>query len=137
MLCFFDEVEGCVLHPIQRADAESIFEALHFSSSGPICYSSLVGLGSDDTNVMLGTPKFSSYKVKLDIVSFHCNCHLAALIANHVSLVLPDFLGDVTIQIWYFFKKAKKGIECFCTIEATESWSNQVSQLRDMRQSLT
>ena len=42
------------------------------------------------------------------LVYFHCNCHLAALIANHASKVLPDFLEDVTIQIWYFFQKGPK-----------------------------
>jgi hypothetical protein len=124
MLRFYDEVEGCVrciffkLHPLQRADAESIFKAIdaNFSSSGPICYSSLVGLGSDGANVMLGTRNSVLTRLKgkqPGLVSFHCNCHLAALIANHASKVLPDFLEDVTIQIWYFFQKSPKRYRMF------------------------
>ena len=121
---FFDEVEGCVrcsffkLHPLQKADAESIFEApdSNFSSSGPICYSNLVGLGSDGANVMLGTRNSVLTRLKAKqpgLVSFHCNCHLAALIANHASKVLPDFLEDVTIQVWYFFQKSPKKYRMF------------------------
>ena len=115
MLRFYDEVEGCVrciffkLHPLQRADAEAI--DTNFSSSGPICYSSLVGLGSDGANVMLGTRNSVLTQLKEKqpgLVYFHCNCHLAALIANHASKVLPDFLEDVAIQIWYFFQKSPK-----------------------------
>ena len=125
MLRFFDEVEGCVrcvffkLHPVQRADAQSIFEALdsNFSSSGPICYSSLVGLGSDGANVMLGSRNSVLTRLRdkqPGLVSFHCNCHLAALIANHASKVLPGHLEDLTIQVWYFFQKSpKRSIEEF------------------------
>ena len=68
-------------------------------------------LGSDGANVMLGTRNSVLTQLKEKqpgLVSFHCNCHLAALIANHVSKVLPDFLEDVTIQIWYFFQKSPK-----------------------------
>ena len=42
------------------------------------------------------------------VVSFHCNCHVAALIANHACKELPDFLDDLTIQIWYYFQKSPK-----------------------------
>ena len=37
------------------------------------------------------------------LISFHCNCHLAALIANHAYKVLPEYLEDITIQISVFF----------------------------------
>ena len=47
------------------------------------------------------------------LISFHCNCHLAALIANHSCKVLPDYLEDVTIQIWYFFQKNLKRYRTF------------------------
>ena len=42
------------------------------------------------------------------LVAFHCNCHVAALIANHACNVLPDYLEDLTVQIWYFFQKSPK-----------------------------
>lgn len=59
MLRYFDNVEGkvrCVffkLEPIQRADAECLFQALdhNFSDEGPLTYSNLVGLRSDGCNV--------------------------------------------------------------------------------------
>ena len=49
----------------KRADSESFLKAIdeNFYSDGPVCYSNLVGLGSDGANVMLGThtiPFFSS-----------------------------------------------------------------------------
>ena len=124
MLRFFDEVQGCVrctffkLQPIQKADAESLFKAIdgNFSSSAPIGYSSLVGLGSDGANVMLGNRNsvLSRLKAKQPgLISFHCNCHLAALIGNHASKALPDFLEEVTIQVWYFFQKSPKRYRVF------------------------
>ena len=52
------------------------------------------------------------------LVSFHCNCHLAALIANHASKVLPDHLEDLTIQVWYFFQKSPKRYRLFEEFQA-------------------
>lgn len=60
---------------------------------------------------MLGSRNsvFSRLKAKQPgLISFHCNCHLVALIANHASKALPDFLEDATIQIWYSFRKVPK-----------------------------
>ena len=47
------------------------------------------------------------------LVSFHCNCHLAALIANHACSVLPDYLEDLTVNIWYYFQKSAKRLRLF------------------------
>ena len=46
-----------MFYKLEKADAEGIFTAIdqNFSDSGPICYSNLVGMGSDGCNVMLGS----------------------------------------------------------------------------------
>lgn len=83
----------------------AIFQTMHLLAIH------LAGLGSDGANVMLESRNsvLSRLKAKqLGLISFHCNCHLAALIANHALKALPDFLEDATIQIWYFFQR---GIE--------------------------
>ena len=119
MLRFFDNTDGqvrCVffkLEPVQNADAEGLFQVLdsNFSTSGPICYANLVGLGSDGANVMLGRRNSVLTRLKDKqpaLIAFHCNCHLAASIANHACSVLPDFLEELTINIWYFFQKSPK-----------------------------
>ena len=115
MLRFFDSVQGKVykLEPVQNATADGIFQCLHdnFSSDGPLTYAHLVGLGSDGANVMLGSRNSVLSRLRgkqPHIVSFHCNCHIAALIANHACKVLPDYLDDLTIQVWYFFQKIPK-----------------------------
>ena len=119
MLRFFDSVQGkvrCVfykLEPVQNATADGIFQCLHdnFSSDGPLTYAHLVGLGSDGGNVMLGSQNSVLSRLRgkqPHIVSFHCNCHIAALIANHACKVLPDYLDDLTIQVWNFFQKSSK-----------------------------
>ena len=119
MQLWLDNTNGVVrciffrLMPLQRTDSETLFKAIdeNFSSDGPIRYSNLVGLGLDGANVMLGTRNSVLVQLKArqpSVVSFHCNCHIAALIANHACKVFPDFLEDVTIQIWYFFQKSPK-----------------------------
>ena len=119
MLRYFDNNNGklcCVfykLEPITNANAESIFAAIdqNFSDSGPICYTNLVGMGSDGCNVMLGSRNSVMTRLKSkqpSLISFHCNCHVAALIANHACGKLPGYLDDITIQIWYFFHKSPK-----------------------------
>ena len=119
MLRFFDNVDGVVrcvffkLMPLDRADAESLFEALNqnFSLDSAISYANLVGFGSDGANVMLGARNsvLSRLKAKQpSLISFHCNCHIAALIANHACKVMPDYLEDITVHIWYFFQKSPK-----------------------------
>ena len=47
----------CMFYNLEKADAEGIFTVIdqNFSDSGPICYSNLVGMGSDGCNVMLGS----------------------------------------------------------------------------------
>ena len=81
-----------------------------------MCYVNLVGLGSDGANVMLGTRNsvLTGLKAKQPaLISFHCNCRLVALIANHACKTLPDYLEDVRIQIWYFFQKSPKWYRIF------------------------
>ena len=124
MLRFFDDVEGKVrctflkLQPVRKADAGSLFQALdsNFSDNGAVQYANLVGLGSDGANVMLGARNSVLTRLKAKqpaLVSFHCNCHLAALIANHACRAMPDYLEDVTIQLWYFFQKSPKRYRTF------------------------
>ena len=101
------------LQPIEKLEAESIFAAIdqNFSEASPICYTNLVGMGSDGCNVLLGSrnPVLTRLKAKQpSLVSFHCNCHVATLIANHASAKLPDYLHDITIQIWYYFHTSPK-----------------------------
>ena len=101
------------LQPVQNADAESLLQALdrNISDDGTVYYVNLVGLRSDGANVMLGTRNSVLIGLKAKqpaLISFHCNCHLVALIANRACKTLPDYLEDVTIQIWYFFQKSPK-----------------------------
>ena len=119
MLRYFDNTDGKVccmfykLEPIISADAEGIFSAIdqNFNDSDPICYSKLVGVGSDGCNVMLGSRNSVLTRLRTkqpSLISFHCNCHVAALIANHACGKFPGYLDDITIQIWYFFHKSPK-----------------------------
>lgn len=124
MLRFFDNTDGVVrcvffkLEPVVNADAEGLFQTIdrNFSTEGPLCYDKLVGLGSDGTNVMLGKRNSVLTRLKAkqpSLVSFHCNCHLAALIANHACSVLPDYLEDLTVSVWYYFQKSAKCLRLF------------------------
>ena len=119
MLRYFDNVEGkvrCIffkLEPVQRADAECLFQALNdnFSDEGPLTYTNLVGFGSDGCNVMLGSRNSVLTRLKAkqpSLVSFHCNCHVAALIANHACGVLPNYLEDLTVHIGTTSRKVQK-----------------------------
>ena len=94
-------------------NADGVFQCLDkiFSDDSPIKYSKLVGLGSDGASVILGCR--NSVLTRLlaqhpSLMSFHCNCHIAALIANHACKELPNYLDDLTVQIWYFFQKSPK-----------------------------
>ena len=114
--CFFK------LDPVQAADAEGLFPILdsNFSRTDPLDYANLVGMGSDGTNVMLG--RRNSVLTRLrekqpPFIAFHCNCHLAALIANHACTVFPDYL-DLNINIWYFFQKSHKRQRVFWEFQA-------------------
>ena len=119
MLRYFDNTDGkicCIfykLEPITNADAEGIFTAIdqNFCDSGPICYANLVGVGSDGCNVMLGSRNSVMTLLKTkqpSLFSFHCSCHVAALITNHACGKLPSYLDDITIHIWYYFHKSLK-----------------------------
>jgi hypothetical protein len=68
-------------------------------------------VGTDGGNVMVGMRNSVLTRLKEKqpaLVAFHCNCHIAALIANHACKVLPDYLDDLTIQVWYYFQKSPK-----------------------------
>lgn len=129
MLRFFDNTDGgvrCVffkLETVQSADAEGLFQILdsNFGTEGPLHYDNLVGMGSDGTNVMLGNRNSVMTRLREkqpSLIAFHCNCHLAALIANHACSVLPDNLEDLTVQIWYFFQKSSKRQRVFEEFQA-------------------
>ena len=129
MLRFFDNTDGRVrctflkLEPVLKADADGLFNALdkNFTLTGPICYTNLVGLGSDGANVMLGTINSVLTRLKEkqpSLISYHCNCHIAALVANHACHVLPDYLEDLTTHIWYYFQKSPKRQHTFREFQA-------------------
>ena len=99
MLRFFDNTEGKVrctfykLVTLESATADGIFQCLDklFSDDGPLTYSNHVGLGSDGASVMLGSRNSVLTRLQTEqpaVVSFHCNCHIAALIANHACSLL-------------------------------------------------
>ena len=109
MLRFYDKVEGCVRcifshFKEQMLKAYSKLSIPIFQAVVP--FATLVWWDLDQTvrmYIMLGTRNSVLTRLKEKqpgLVSFHCNCHLAALITNHASKVLPDFLEEVTIQIW-------------------------------------
>ena len=124
MLRFFDNALGIVrcvfftLENIERATAEQIFQLIdkHFQQGGSLSYDNLVGLGTDGANVMLG--RHNSVMSRLvtqqpHLVAIHCNCHIAALIANASCKVLPGELEDLTTDVWYYFQKSQKRLREF------------------------
>ena len=124
MLRFFDNKLGRVqcfffaLESVQRATGELLFEAIdkHFQNSVRFCYDNLIGLGTDGANVMLGQRNSVLSRLRLkqaNIVSLHCNCHIAALIANYACKVLPDNLEELTTDVYYYFQKSPKRIREF------------------------
>ena len=89
-----------LLVTLESATFEGIFKALDqlFSEDGHLKYPSLVGLGSDGVIVMLGSRNsvLTQFKAQqTSVVSFHCNCHITALIANHACKEMLDFLDDL------------------------------------------
>lgn len=126
MIRFFDNVLGEVrtsfikLEPVQEANADSLFKAIDKNfcdfDSSLMNYCNLVGVGTDGANVMMGRRNsvLSRFKDKQpSLIVYHCNCHLAALIANHACSALPDYLDDITIQTWYYFQKSPKQMRIF------------------------
>ena len=47
------------------------------------------------------------------LVAIHCNCHIAALIANASCKVLPSQLEDFTVDIWCYSQKSPKRLKEF------------------------
>ena len=47
------------------------------------------------------------------LVALHCNCHIAALIANKACKVLPKELEELTCDVWYYFHKSAECIREF------------------------
>ena len=123
MIRYFDNVLGEVrtsflkLEPVREANAECLFEAINKNfGDSPLNYGNLVGVGSDGANVMMGRRNSVLSRLKdkqPSLIVYHCNCHLAALIANHACSVLPDYLDDITIQTWYYFQKSPKRLRVF------------------------
>ena len=79
-------------------------------------YDNLVGLGTDGCNVMMGERNSVMSRLRSKqpaLVALHCNCHIAALIANHSCKILPKELEELTCDVWYFFHKSAKRIREF------------------------
>ena len=57
------------------------------------------------------------------LVALHCNCHIAALIANALCKVLPDCLDELTSDILYYFHNSSKrlreleNVQCFVNVK--------------------
>ena len=88
----------------------------HFQESITLLYDNLVGLGTDGANVMLGVRNsvMSWLRCKQPaLVTLHCHCHIAALIANEACNVLPDELEDLTTDVWYYFQKSPRRLRQF------------------------
>jgi hypothetical protein len=110
---FFFKLEG-----VERATAEQLYQLIHkhFEGSDILKYDYLVGLGTDGANVMLGQRNsvMSCLRLKQpSLVALHCNCHIAALIANASCKVLPDYLEELTSDVWYYFHKSSKRLREF------------------------
>ena len=93
---------------------------------------------------MLGTRNSVLTRLKEkqpSLISYHCNWHIAALVANHACHVLPDYLEDLTTHIWYYFQKSPKRQHTFQEFQAfvdvkphklLKSAQTQVAELRGM-----
>ena len=111
------------LESVERATAEILFQAIdkHFQLPLTLSYSNLIGLGMDGANVMLGRRNsvFSRLQVEQpSLIAIHCNCHIAALIANASCKVLPDNLEELTTDVFYYFQKNPKRIRQFKQFQA-------------------
>ena len=129
MLRFFDGKSGCVrcvffaLESVQRATAEVLFQAIdkHFQLPLTLSYSNLVGLGTDGANVMLVQQNSVFSRLQAEqpsLIAIHCNCHIAALIANASCKVLPDNLEELTTDVFYYFQKSPKRINILQQFQA-------------------
>ena len=118
MLRYFDNSMGkvrCIfyaLDKVEEADANHLFDSIdqHFQDD-ILSYDHLVGLGTDGCNVMMGERNSVMSRLYLKqpaLTALHCNCHIAALIANHACKVMPKELEELTTDVWYYFHKSAK-----------------------------
>lgn len=129
---------GCMfykLKSIKNADSESILAAIdqNFNETSPICYSILVGMGFDGCNVMLGSRNSVMTCIKTKqpyLVSFHCNCHVAALIANHACGKLQNIWAMSPFKSGIIFTKVLRGKDC---LKATECKPHKVLKASQTR----
>ena len=96
----------CVFFALESVDraTELLFNAInkHFQES--------------TANVMLGVRNSVMSRLRCKqpaLVSLHCDCHIAALIANEACKVLPDELEDLTTDVWYYFQKSPRKLRQF------------------------
>ena len=100
------------LESVAQATAEVVFQAIdkHFQLPLTLLYSNL---GTDGANVMLGRQNSFFSKLQAEqpsLIAIHCNCHIAALIANASCKVLPDNLEELTTDVFYYFQKSPKRV---------------------------
>ena len=129
MLRFFDNSLGkvrCIffaLDKVEKADARHLFDSIdqHFQSSDVLAYDHLVGLGTDGCNVMMGQRNSVMTHIRSKqpaLVALHCNCHIAALVANHAcAAVMPKKLEELTTDVWYYFHKSAKRMREFARFQ--------------------
>ena len=124
MLRFFDNTQGqvrCVffaLESVERETAELLFNAIdmHFQESTTLLYDKLLSDKTDGANVMLGARNSEMSRLRCKqpaLVTLHCHCHIAALIANEACKVFPDELEDLTTDVWYYFQKIPRRLQQF------------------------
>ena len=126
MLRYFDNSVGklrCIfytLDKVEEADASHLFDSInqHFQDD-ILSYDHLVGLGTDGCNVMMGERNSVMSRLCLKqpaLTALHCNCHIAALIANHACKVMPKEL-ELTTDVWYYFHKSAKRMREFARFQ--------------------
>ena len=119
MLRYFDNSLGkvrCIFYALDKvevADASHLFDSIdqHSQTSDTLTYNHLIGLGTDGCNVVMGERNsvMSILRSKQPgLIALHCNCHIAALTANHACTVMPKELEDLTTDVWYYFHKSAK-----------------------------
>ena len=91
MLRYFDDSLGKVrclfyaLDKVEQVDASHLFDSIdqHFQNSDVLTYDHLIGLGTDDCNVMMVERNSVMSQLCLNLAArLHYNCHIAAFIAN-------------------------------------------------------
>ena len=121
----------CLLCSIECREGNCRANAIdkHFQESTTLLHDTLVGLGTDGANIMLGARNSEMSRLRCKqpaLVALHCHCHRAALTANKACKVLPDELEDLTTDVWYYFQKSPKRLrqfeefQEFCGMQATQ-----------------